>query len=351
MSLERRFRLLLACYPREHRRMYEEEMLGVLMDDGATGRRRPLARDVSALLAGALRARLRSSSRAWSRALADPRWRDAAAATGLLAALVLLGYALRPVLLGVGIAVTDLGRTGRWNWSNTDGLIAWHSLPRMMAWTAVLMLATAGRRRAAAIVAWAAIALETVRLAIDYGQLAALAVTQTWLLALALLGAAGLSVSGGRPGAAVLGRIRLAAFAGTVLLWSVASVVAFVVPDHSTGFGASVPVLLRADVGRFESLVNLTAFVLTAACLFSIPASLRRRLLTLLAPVFATLVLTRLRPAGWMTTAGYEGGLTPAGWLAVVVSAALAALCGMAFVRLRERPEPAGFIAPRSGQR
>ncbi|HYN93532.1 MAG TPA: hypothetical protein VES42_06755 [Pilimelia sp.] len=128
MSLERRYRLLLACYPGEHRRMYEEEMLGVLMDDDATGRRWPLARDVSALLAGALRARLRYGSRV----LADPRWRDAAAATGLLAALVLLGYALRPVLLGVGNAVTFQSRTGDWAWSETERLIAWHSAPRLL---------------------------------------------------------------------------------------------------------------------------------------------------------------------------------------------------------------------------
>ncbi|HYN93533.1 MAG TPA: hypothetical protein VES42_06760 [Pilimelia sp.] len=110
----------------------------------------------------------------------------------------------------------------------------------------MLILATAGRRRAAAVLAWAAVVLEVVRLATEYGEFAGLAVTQTWLLALALLGAAGLSFPGGRPGAALLGRIRLAAFAGTVLLWSSASVVAAAFPDripnYSYGVGARVPV-------------------------------------------------------------------------------------------------------------
>jgi hypothetical protein len=328
MSAERHYRLLLACYPREHRRMYGQEMLGVLMDDGATDRRRPRVRDVSALLAGALRARLRCSSRA----LAEPRWRDAAAATGLLAALVLLGYALRPVLLGLGIVVTGLHRTGRWHWAHTDGLIAWHSWPRMTAWAVVLILAAVGRRRAAAALVWAGVALEAVRLAIEYGQTAGPAVAQSWLLTLALLGAVGLTVPGARPGAAALGRSRLAAFAGTVLLWSCASVVAFAVPDDSTGFGASVPVVLRADLGRLESVANLAAFGLAVACLVSLPAALRRRLLALLAPVAVTLLLTRLHPGGWMTTPGHDGALSPAGWLAVTGATALAFLCGAALV-------------------
>jgi hypothetical protein len=34
-ALERRYRLLLSCYPRAHRAEYGDEMLGVLMADGS----------------------------------------------------------------------------------------------------------------------------------------------------------------------------------------------------------------------------------------------------------------------------------------------------------------------------
>jgi hypothetical protein len=334
MSLERRYRALLAWYPPEHRREYREELLGVLLDDAPAGRRWPGVRDVAALLNGALRARVRYSLRA----AADVRWRDAAAAVGLLAVLVLLGYALRPLLLGYTIVATSHAPAGGWQWSLAEGLLDWHSWPRAAAWLGVTILVVAGRRRPAALAAWAAAGLEAARLAVEYDRIAGPAILNIWPLALALLGAAALTVPGPRPGAAVLGRGRLAAFTTAVALWAAASAIA-VTQGPDTPAGEFIPVLLRTDVGRFEALLNLTAFGLAAACLASTAAPLRRRLLALLAPVAITLLLTRLHPVSWMTPPGYDDGLPAAGWLTLTAATVLTLPVAAAIIRRQERTD------------
>jgi hypothetical protein len=73
--LERRYRRLLACYPAEHRRVYGEEMVGVLLASTPKGQRRPDLADALAMFGGGLRVRLRglvtgAFDPAWSNALA-----------------------------------------------------------------------------------------------------------------------------------------------------------------------------------------------------------------------------------------------------------------------------------------
>lgn len=58
-QLERRYRRLLACYPREFRREHGEEMLVVLLACAHSGRRRPALADSADLLRTALWMRLR----------------------------------------------------------------------------------------------------------------------------------------------------------------------------------------------------------------------------------------------------------------------------------------------------
>jgi len=58
-GLERGYRRLLACYPREFRRENEEEILGVLLATAADGQRRVGVAEAADLIRGALRARLR----------------------------------------------------------------------------------------------------------------------------------------------------------------------------------------------------------------------------------------------------------------------------------------------------
>ena len=85
-DLEQRYRRLLASYPWSHRRVYEEEMLAVLVAGARPGQRRPTLGDAANLVASGLRSRAGAAVTA----LAAPAWRDAAAVFGLLAALGLL---------------------------------------------------------------------------------------------------------------------------------------------------------------------------------------------------------------------------------------------------------------------
>lgn len=57
--LERGYRRLLACYPRDFRSENEDELLGVLLSTAAEGQRRVGIAEAADLIRGALRARLR----------------------------------------------------------------------------------------------------------------------------------------------------------------------------------------------------------------------------------------------------------------------------------------------------
>jgi hypothetical protein len=58
-DLERRYRRLLACYPRPFRRRHEEEILAVLLDGAPAGQRRPSLADAASLVRSGIAMRLR----------------------------------------------------------------------------------------------------------------------------------------------------------------------------------------------------------------------------------------------------------------------------------------------------
>jgi hypothetical protein len=87
--LERRYRRLLAWFPAEHRHVYGEEMVGVLLASAPDGQRRPGPGEVIDLAAGGLRARLQSFLRAGR---LDHDWRDALAVFSVAAPVLLLVY-------------------------------------------------------------------------------------------------------------------------------------------------------------------------------------------------------------------------------------------------------------------
>jgi len=138
---ERRYRRLLACYPRDHRERNGEEMLGVLLAD-ADDRRGPSWRDTADLLWGAVRLHLR-------RLVAidgglDPR--DVLAILSLLGPLAILGG-----------ASSELHELGFWS-QGGGGDVPWtHAAPNAPLWgiwLLVAVLAVAGLRRVAAVGAW-----------------------------------------------------------------------------------------------------------------------------------------------------------------------------------------------------
>lgn len=93
--LERRYRRLLRLlYPREHRREYEEEMVGVLLAGATAGRRAPGLREVLDLAVSALTTR-------WSRGahgLREQSWRQATHAVQLFGTILLLAVSVRWVI-------------------------------------------------------------------------------------------------------------------------------------------------------------------------------------------------------------------------------------------------------------
>jgi hypothetical protein len=94
-SLEHRYRRLLAWFPAEHRRNYEEEMVGVLLATASDGQRRPRIAETVDLIRGAVTVRARAIVAAGP----DPGWRDVLSLTSLL----------MPILLAVLLLGQDLG--------------------------------------------------------------------------------------------------------------------------------------------------------------------------------------------------------------------------------------------------
>jgi hypothetical protein len=206
VNLESRYRRLLAWYPWEHRRRYEEEMVAVLMAGARPGQRYPALRDVTNLLSAAVRYRLGRTARG----LIDPQWTDAAAVVGLLAAILVLAARVHPLV-----------RAGTWAVFSTlpASSVSPELLPFALAWTAVVAAALIGLRWPAAILAWIAVLGEVVRLGSQYATDPVPVVHGLWPLLLAILAAIGLSIPAApRRAAAVLGRRRLLAITCAVVL-------------------------------------------------------------------------------------------------------------------------------------
>jgi hypothetical protein len=88
--LEQRYRLLLAAYPPRYRRLYGEEMVGVLMDSARPDQRRPSLRDAGILLRQGISARLRpASGEPAPTGRFGPQWTSAAAVALLLGTALL----------------------------------------------------------------------------------------------------------------------------------------------------------------------------------------------------------------------------------------------------------------------
>jgi hypothetical protein len=186
-SLETRYRRLLALYPRDHRAVHEEEMIGVMLAAAKPGQRRPGIRDTADLLRGAILIRLR---RLPDKIRRD--WSDALAIVSFLAT----------VLLCVGIGSFAAGflvlnireHSGSWNSVYVALSVA------LLAWPTVLLLALVGLRRVSMTVAWLAAVL---------GALAFAGEMQEWA-GLGLLAAAALTWSPGPArGVTLIGPLRM----------------------------------------------------------------------------------------------------------------------------------------------
>ncbi|MDG4784502.1 hypothetical protein O7626_00880 [Micromonospora sp. WMMD1102] len=280
-ALERRYRRLLACYPWEHRRAYEEEMLGVLLADSRPGQRWPAPADAANLALTAIRTRLGHASRA----VVDRSWSGAAATAGLLAA-VLLSY-LHALPL-VRQAAWALGRAA------PDDIV-WYPDPALWTraglWTLTVLAVLAGPRRLAPLLAWPAVLVELVALPSRYAQEPVTVLQMLTQTLLEVCCAVALTVPAPRRAAVtVLGRTRLLVVGGgTVLLLAVSGTESYL----------SNPWDVDPTVQAMVSFLVPAGMLVIAFAVWGVPAPVRRRMLALLAPLAAVLLTVRFGLAGW----------------------------------------------------
>lgn len=316
-DLESRYRRLLRWYPWEHRRAYEEEMLDTLLAGARPGQRRPGPVDTVDLLLSAARHRVGLTARG----LATAEWRDAAAATGVLGALLLVG--LRLATAGRGY---HLGGPAPEQWL------------RLLPWVLVAVAAVTGLRWVAAGVAWLAVAGETALLVTRYSDAPTSAVFTLWAFTLAVVTAVALTVPAPpRHGVAVLGVRRVALVTAGVLVAQLGSVAAAMIGGDGYQDGGVVV------MGRFfqpiENASYLAGGLLIVLASWRLAPPLRLRIIVLLAPVAATLATAEYGFDGWRDSyvrIGYVP-LAAAQWAILALIPILAFALGVVLIRRHEQ--------------
>jgi hypothetical protein len=197
--LERRYRRLLAWYPRAHRQEHEDEMLGVVLA-GAGGRDRPGPGDRADLILGGLLMRARYAARSFP---------DSSLAEALAVVLLLVPVLLLP---GAAPGLHEIGWWLRYDGVGANFLLTFPAAPVWAVWAVAAVLGLLGRRRAAAVAAVLAGVLlaSSLILSPQNSQLAPAEVAP-WVL-LSLLGAvAGAASPDVRRGLSHLGPVRYGA--------------------------------------------------------------------------------------------------------------------------------------------
>lgn len=273
-DLELRYRRLLALLPWEHRRRYEDEMLGVLLAGAKEGQRHPRPADTADLLLTAVRLRLRANGRG----LGDPQWSDAAAAVGALAALAMVGLGVRRI---VGTAMSSY----IWNppLRVSDGDIF-----RAAIWVLVVVAAALGWRWTAAGLALVGATAELAAFGYGNGGAPILAgyPAVVGLFAAAALAAAAIRSAGARlsPRALILGAAAAVVVAFSLLL-----------DPRPEGYAQVL--------GRYVSLETAWALpvaaVLGVAALWTLPPALRRRAVAFVAVPVSVVAVLYVAPYGY----------------------------------------------------
>ncbi|MBM0204938.1 hypothetical protein JNW90_19115 [Micromonospora sp. STR1s_5] len=333
-DLERRYRRLLAVYPWQHRRVYEDEMLAVLLAGARPGQRRPGAADVRNLVGAGLRARLRVGARGFT----EPSWADAATVTGLLAGVVLLALAGKALLNQVIHPSLPPGYE-----PGGPDLVDWL---RVVGWAGVCAAVLVGWRWAAAGLAWAGVLGWGALVAPQAGDNPTYVVDTLPQFALAVVAAAALTVPVPRRRAiALLGVRRLLA-----LVLGPAAMVALLVTNRVTSptfdFGGGVSYQFFYGLEASSELVlwlYVAGLAVAALAMVIAVATLtpgvRRRIVVMLLPVAALALVIDSALAGWVTSTMHMGHvvpLVPAQWAMLVLVAPVTFLAGALLVRRRE---------------
>jgi hypothetical protein len=250
-ALERRYRRLLALYPRSHRAIHEAEMLDVLLDTAAQGQRWPGTREIIDLLHGALLIWLHQMQRA-----VRDGWADALAIVATLA----------PILLCL-VSVPAAGFLLRAVLEPTVSMLSYPLLAgAVVAWPLIFTLSLLRQHRLAALTGWVTTAASSSAVLFQGQE----------LLVLELLAAFALTFSPGVPrGLTLLGPARVLSFSAGILLVSAYLAERFA-EDLSPDW-ATAPVLVCFALGWV--LIGRTAFQLQqpanrrAAILLALPVT------------------------------------------------------------------------------
>jgi hypothetical protein len=334
-GLERRYRRLLAWYPAEHRRVYEDEMLGVLLAGARPQQRYPGLRESANLAFAAASLRLGSVGAG----LTDSRWTDATAVVGMLASVLLLAKQVRPVADALGwlLRVDD-------RMAVTQPAATWL---RIAVWTAVTVAVLCGWRLVAAMGAWVAVLGEVIVLAIRNTGYPTNLMPASWQLPLAAIAATALSIPGGARGSTVLGwrRVAVLGVGGAIAAIAPMAIPFFAEVTPPAAQGSDAFSFVASIEQRRVALVALLTYaavaVLTLAAIAQIAPPIRRRVLTLLTPTVTLLTVIQVR-AGYP----FSGAINPLPITGPVYSALLVTapllvfLTSLVIVRRRERTEP-----------
>ncbi|MEU4470729.1 hypothetical protein [Micromonospora sp. NPDC023888] len=332
MTLHQVYRWLLACYPRAYRRQYEDELIGVLLDDAAPGQRRPSARDVSALLGGAVRAHVRQVGARFS----VDTWRDAAQVLGLIAALLLFVRSARVPVLHLSMFAQ----------SYPDGIgeefALWPGGLGAALWLVVAVFTVSAWGRAAAAIAVGGVAFEVVRVAEAYGQYST--VFDIWPVVLAAMIPLALALRAPRSVTAVLARWRLGTLAAATVVSVGAPSVTLLTPVDSSASPIYGTWMFTSGVDRAEAILLTAGYLIFALVVLSTSTALRLRLLALVVPVGVTLLLTRVglgTPGTFLERSSHDGvldALTWAQWSTLVLAPVLLFALAVAILHRHERP-------------
>ncbi|MBF9130607.1 hypothetical protein I0C86_16805 [Plantactinospora sp. S1510] len=326
-DLERRYRWLLAWYPWEHRRTYEDEMLGALLADARPGQRWPAPGDVGNLILTAVRARLGLTVRQ----VGDRAWHDASAVFGLLAALLLALWSVGAV---ASRAAWALGHPeysfGPWYGADPYGWL------HAGLWCLVVGAVLIGFPRLAASFGWVAVLLEGVVLSSGYATEPVFVVEALWPAVLGLVCAVALTVPAPRRRAvSILGRRRVV-FIGGCFVFLLLAMAGYAY----RGYAGLIQMPVLNWMMGYTTPLYLVAVAALLAAVPGLPAPIRRRSLVLLGPVVAVYFVVRLGLSGWAYSNGHMGHpvyLVPIQWTMLAGVPLLTFALGLVLLRRREQ--------------
>jgi len=341
VTLETRYRRLLAWYPAEHRARYADEMLGVLMDGSSPGQRYPRLRESLDLLTTATWRRLGQARAGFT----DSRWADASAVLGVLATILLCGKAVRPISSALAYHIAFYGYA--------PYQVHWSLTLRAALWAGVTVAVLGGWRRIAAPAAWLVVCTDAVLLLARHPDQRLDPLTW-WATMLEAIAAVLLTASSGpRRGLRLLARRGLVLAAVAAVVEALAPVIEPFLAQDWPPPPAPAPLpefyffasLRQTVVSGLALATYLAVAALIAWSINTIDPVVRRRAVIVAAPLAAALAIVQLS-----VDEGFSGlvyVLPPplsgtAGWAALLTVPPFLAALGLLLLRRRERVGPSG---------